>query len=210
MRNIETALAAAAALGIAATTAMTANAMPLSLSRQLNSAAIAQGGVVEKTQFVIAGRDYCFYSEGWHGPGFYWCGYSWRRGFGWGGPTGWHGWQPGRGGVYAGHHLGHGVDHGFTHERMEGRTGGPNGHAGVRGGGFQQHSQMNGTGGRTLQNNAAGMSGRTLQNNAAGMGNRSTGARGTMSPQGGAMGAHGGAGAGGAPGGHGHGAGGEH
>jgi hypothetical protein len=48
---------------------------------------------VEETQFVYRHRRYCFYPNGWHGPGFYWCGYAWRRGFGWGGPRGWHGWR---------------------------------------------------------------------------------------------------------------------
>ncbi len=47
---------------------------------------------VEKTQFLSGGRQYCFYPDGWRGPGFYWCGYAQRRGFGWGGPAGWRGW----------------------------------------------------------------------------------------------------------------------
>jgi hypothetical protein len=52
-------------------------------------------GLVEKTQFIYLGRRHCFYPDGWHGPGWYWCGYNWRRGFGWGGPEGWHGWRYG-------------------------------------------------------------------------------------------------------------------
>jgi hypothetical protein len=56
---------------------------------------------VEKTQFYYLRRDYCWYPDGWHGPGFYWCGYAWRSGFGWGGPLGWRGWHP-RGGVVVG------------------------------------------------------------------------------------------------------------
>ena len=39
------------------------------------------------------GGAYCWYSGGWHGPGYYWCGYAWRRGYGWGGPWGWRGWR---------------------------------------------------------------------------------------------------------------------
>jgi hypothetical protein len=50
-------------------------------------------GMVEKAQFVFEGRDYCFYLDGWHGPGWYWCGYRWRRGLGWGGHQGWRGWE---------------------------------------------------------------------------------------------------------------------
>ncbi len=210
MRRIEIALLAATTLGIGATGAMTANATPFSVSRQLDSA-VAQSGTVEKAAYVFAGRDYCFYPDGWHGPGFYWCGYSWRRGFGWGGPIGWHGWRAGGGETYAGH--GHGyVGRSRMEGRMEGRMGGPNGRAEVRDGGMQHNSQLNGTGGRTLQNNAAGMGGHGLQNNARGMGGGSMGAGGKMSPHGGAMGAHGGPGAGpaGAPAAHGGGPGNQH
>ncbi len=38
------------------------------------------------------GRRYCFYWDGWQGPGWYRCGYEWRHGYGWGGNPGWHGW----------------------------------------------------------------------------------------------------------------------
>ncbi|HKS84107.1 MAG TPA: hypothetical protein VJR71_01375 [Pseudolabrys sp.] len=48
---------------------------------------------VDKVQFVYRGRRYCWYWDAWHGPGWYWCGYEWRRGFGWGGPSGWRGWR---------------------------------------------------------------------------------------------------------------------
>jgi hypothetical protein len=40
---------------------------------------------LEQAQWFYGGRNYCFYPTGWHGPGYYWCGYAWRRGFGWGG-----------------------------------------------------------------------------------------------------------------------------
>ena len=50
---------------------------------------------VEKAQYYYGGRQYCFYPNGWRGPGFYWCGFNWRRGFGWGGPMGWQGWSYG-------------------------------------------------------------------------------------------------------------------
>ena len=48
-------------------------------------------GALEKAQYFYGGRNYCFY-DGWNGPGYYWCGFAWRRGFGWGGPMGWRGW----------------------------------------------------------------------------------------------------------------------
>jgi hypothetical protein len=39
------------------------------------------------------GSRYCFYPRGWHGPGWYRCGFAWRRGLGWGGGSGWQGWD---------------------------------------------------------------------------------------------------------------------
>ena len=50
--------------------------------------------MVQDAQYFWAGRRYCWYPDGWHGPGYYWCGYAWREGFGWGGPLGWRGWGP--------------------------------------------------------------------------------------------------------------------
>jgi hypothetical protein len=73
---------------------------------------------IEQTQFVFGGRNYCWYDDGWRGPGYYWCGYAFRRGLGWGGGAGWHGWGHGGGG------------------RVVGRPGGrPGGHGGGRPGG---------------------------------------------------------------------------
>jgi hypothetical protein len=54
---------------------------------------------VEQTQFFYSGREYCWYPDGWHGPGFYVCGFAFRPGFGWGGPIGWRGWHHGGGGA---------------------------------------------------------------------------------------------------------------
>jgi hypothetical protein len=56
---------------------------------------------MEQVQFIFGGRNYCWYDYGWRGPGFYWCGYAMRRGLGWGGGAGWHGWH--RGGHRGGH-----------------------------------------------------------------------------------------------------------
>ena len=56
--------------------------------------------VVETVQFVRGGKRYCWYNRGWRGAGWYRCGFSRRRGMGWGGPSGWHGWRrPGQGPV---------------------------------------------------------------------------------------------------------------
>jgi hypothetical protein len=53
---------------------------------------------VETVQYRWRGHRYCWYFSGWRGPGWYRCGFRWRRGVGWGGPAGWHGWRrpPGR------------------------------------------------------------------------------------------------------------------
>jgi hypothetical protein len=45
--------------------------------------------MVEQAQFYWNDHQYCFYEDGWHGPGWYMCGYAWRRGYGWGGGRGW-------------------------------------------------------------------------------------------------------------------------
>jgi len=51
---------------------------------------------VEQAQFFFLGHNYCWYNNGWQGPGWYWCNYAWRSGFGWGGGDGWHGWNRGQ------------------------------------------------------------------------------------------------------------------
>jgi hypothetical protein len=74
----------------------------------------------QPADYIWAGRNYCWYDGGWHGPGWYWCGYAGRVGWGWGGPIGWHnwGWVAGRGYWIGGHwrgggggHWGHGGGH---------------------------------------------------------------------------------------------------
>jgi hypothetical protein len=50
---------------------------------------------LEETQYVFGGHDFCWYDNAWRGPGFYYCGFAWRRGYGWGGPAGWRGWYGG-------------------------------------------------------------------------------------------------------------------
>lgn len=82
------ALAAAVAMG-AATTAEAAIGDGV-LGARTPLAKIAQ---VEKAQYFFGGRRFCFYPNGWNGPGWYWCGYAFRHGFGWGGGVGWHHWR---------------------------------------------------------------------------------------------------------------------
>jgi len=88
--------AAATTLALSLTGAVApASAMPI------NPAVNGESAVLP-AQFAFGGRNYCFYPNGWNGPGFYWCGYAHRRGYGWGGRSGWRGWH---------HHGYHGRPH---------------------------------------------------------------------------------------------------
>jgi hypothetical protein len=92
---------------------LAATAMPLANSAE---AAISDGVVaghvqmqlpIEDAAFVYGGYSYCWYDEGWRGPGWYRCGYALRYGLGWGGVVGWNGWRGGavvRGGARVVHH----------------------------------------------------------------------------------------------------------
>jgi hypothetical protein len=62
--------------------------------------AIAGAAAVAANPYYYGGRQYCFYDGGWSGPGWYWCGYGDRYGYGYGGAPGWQGWS--RGGPRAG------------------------------------------------------------------------------------------------------------
>lgn len=62
------------------------------------TAAIAAGGTLFNTtakaeDFVFKGHKHCWADNGWHGAGWYWCGYENRKGRGWGGPEGYQGWK---------------------------------------------------------------------------------------------------------------------
>jgi len=48
---------------------------------------------VDQVQFFFGGRRHCWYADGWHGPGWYWCGYRLRHGLGWAGGEGFRGWR---------------------------------------------------------------------------------------------------------------------
>src|SRR3981081_2721806 len=54
-------------------------------------AAVDGIAIAEDVQYGWQGRRYCFYDDGWHGAGWYRCGYRLRVGFGWGGPGRWDG-----------------------------------------------------------------------------------------------------------------------
>ena len=71
---------------------MTAQAAPFAVAGKLGAAA-NRLSLIEKTQFIFEEKEYCWYDHGWNGPGWYWCGYATREGFGWGGRLGWHHWD---------------------------------------------------------------------------------------------------------------------
>lgn len=91
MRNILFAAAAALSLGMLAPIAG-AQASPLSPAGGLLPVS-SPLGLVQNVQFSFGGHRYCWYPGGWRGAGWYRCGFSMRRGQGWGGPAGWRGWR---------------------------------------------------------------------------------------------------------------------
>lgn len=97
MRRLAISLVTGSILSVAAFSALPVQADPLDA---LGVAADAAAGA-----FFFGGHNYCWYPDGWHGPGWYWCGYGAREGMGWGGGEGWHGWHHG------GHHGPHGGPH---------------------------------------------------------------------------------------------------
>ncbi len=66
--------------------------------------------------YLFGNQRYCWYDSAWNGPGWYYCGYAFRRGYGWGGGAGWNNWRwngrGGRGGWGHGGGGGHGGGYG--------------------------------------------------------------------------------------------------
>ncbi|MEA2880488.1 MAG: hypothetical protein QOF14_5684 [Hyphomicrobiales bacterium] len=97
MRKLVTGLATLAAIAAGVTVLSTrSDAAGLPGAAALNDAADTIA-LTESVQYYYGGRNWCWYDDGWRGPGFYWCGYRWRRGYGWGGGLGWRGWGGGPG-----------------------------------------------------------------------------------------------------------------
>ena len=94
MKKLGLAFVVAATMGAGTIVMNTAQAAPASMASELSAAANGLN-LVEQTQFVFEGREYCWYDDAWNGPGWYWCGYATRQGFGWGGAVGWHNWHHG-------------------------------------------------------------------------------------------------------------------
>jgi hypothetical protein len=127
---------AAAAVGVAALAGGTSvSAAVVPAIPMAGVYAPADQPALQKAQFLFGGRNYCFYDDAWNGPGFYYCGYAWQRGYGWGGPEGWHGWNRGgyRGGG-AGYYRGGGYNRGGGWGGHGGNHGGGHAHGGGHGG----------------------------------------------------------------------------
>jgi hypothetical protein len=101
MRRIILATVAAISLtGVGALYTNSAQAAPL--FDGLQGAVPASNITNVQLLFLFGGHRYCWYWDGWNGPGWYWCGYASRRGLGYGGREGWHGHgAPPRGGHQA-------------------------------------------------------------------------------------------------------------
>jgi hypothetical protein len=199
--------ATAATLGLAGS----AQAMPMTGGAMRD--AIDATNLVEQTAvYVVEGSRYCFYFNGWHGPGWYRCGFAFRRGLGWGGVYGWQGWEYGpaarrfshRGGIREGDYRREGGSRreGVTVRERTIREGST-----VREGGTTRSRQ-----GTTLQEGATVRGGAEMRGQTSGKGSEGGGRSGTegsgragasgggqmnVSPRGGDGGGGGGGGAGG-------------
>jgi hypothetical protein len=71
------------------------HAMSINIDAGLKPALDATDMMQKAAVFIIEGNRYCFYFNGWHGPGWYRCGFAWRRNLGWGGEYGWQSWSYG-------------------------------------------------------------------------------------------------------------------
>ena len=80
----------AVAVVIAAASLSSAVAGPLLSQSVIGGSEVVGSGEV---QHSWNGRTYCWSESGWKGAGWYRCGFASRRGLGWGGPAGWHGWS---------------------------------------------------------------------------------------------------------------------
>jgi hypothetical protein len=92
MRKLLCVGAAAMALAMSSNSG---NAMSINMGAALKPALDATDMIQKTAVFIVEGYRYCFYFNGWHGPGWYRCGFAWRRNLGWGGEYGWQSWTYG-------------------------------------------------------------------------------------------------------------------
>ena len=141
-----------AAVAVAGFLSGQAGAMPIGAP----SKALERIAIVEQAQYTYQGRSYCWYDDGWNGPGWYVCGEYSVRGVGWGGAAGWNNWT---------HsttvHGGSAGRVGGTAGRTGGTAGRTGGSAGRTGGGRTGGSRAGGgrTGGHASGRTGGGRSG---------------------------------------------------
>jgi hypothetical protein len=141
-------MVAAAAFAVAGLATNQVAAAPLADPAGLR-AALGAIEITDKAQYTYDGKSYCWYDDGWNGPGWYVCGQYTVRGVGWGGGAGWHGWAHTGGGTAV---RGGSVTRGRTVSGA-GRVGGGTGGSRV-GGGRTGGSHV--SGGRTGGSHASG------------------------------------------------------
>src|ERR1700674_2676272 len=92
MRRVSFALTAATAL-VALGTLTSGPAQAASIGSPDGIRAAVDGlKLTAGVQYYYGGHSYCWDDDGWNGPGWYWCGYEGRSGYGWGGGYGLGGW----------------------------------------------------------------------------------------------------------------------
>ena len=82
------ATAAALAMGVSG-----GNAMSINIGAGMKPGLDATNVIQKAAVYIVEGHPYCFYFDGWHGAGWYRCGFAHRRNLGWGGEYGWQGWN---------------------------------------------------------------------------------------------------------------------
>jgi len=88
-----------------------AQAAPLGIVNDGIKAAGESQNLLKDIVYVWGGRNYCWYDDGWQGPGWYVCNYGpWVSGFWWGGGYRWHNWHGGHSNDWYKHH-GHNNHH---------------------------------------------------------------------------------------------------
>ncbi len=78
-----------------ALSASSGHAMSINIGAGVKPALDATDAIQKAAVYIVEGRSYCFYFDGWHGAGWYRCGFAHRRNLGWGGEYGWQGWSYG-------------------------------------------------------------------------------------------------------------------
>ncbi len=78
-----------------ALSASSGHAMSINIGAGVKPALDATDVIQRAAVYIVEGRRYCFYFDGWHGAGWYRCGFAHRRNHGWGGEYGWQGWNYG-------------------------------------------------------------------------------------------------------------------